>query len=106
MAQVQKVPTNRAFQRLSSFPLDGSCLFENLADAKQYCSSPVAYSGQIIYIQDARTQDELNNGTDSYDKVCFINKDKTLSDFEGAGLGGSLISEIQIDNAFNKVFYS
>lgn len=100
MAQIQKIPTNKAFQRLSSFPLDGSCLFETLAQAQEYCNGPVAYAGQVIYVADARTQVEIEAGGSVYEKVFFISAAKALTEFSGS----SLITEAQIDDAFNEVF--
>ena len=102
MAQIQKVPTNKAFQRLSSFPLDGSCLFDNLEQAETYCHGPVAYAGQVIYVADARTPEEKQNANAPYDRVFFISKDLVLTEF--AGSFSKLISEDQIDNAFDSVF--
>jgi hypothetical protein len=102
MAQIQKIPTNKAFQRLSSFPLDGSCLFQTLAQAEAYCNGPVAYAGQVIYVADARTQEEIRDAYSAYDKVFFINKEKMLLEF--AGSDARLISESQIDNAFDSIF--
>lgn len=102
MAQIQKIPTNKAFQRLSAFPLDGSCLFETLAQAQEYCNGPVAYAGQVVYVADARSQAEIENASSVYDKVFFISKDLLLIEFSGS----SLITEVQIDDAFNDVFGS
>ena len=100
MAQIQKVPTNRAFQRLSSFPLDGSCLFNTLVEAQEYCNGPVAYSGQVVYVADARNQEEIDNSISIYDKVYFINSNKILTEFSGV----NVVTENQIDNAFDEVF--
>ena len=100
MARTKKMPTNLAFQRLSSFPLDGSCLFDNLEEAIEYCNGPIAYAGQVVYVADARSQEDINNGVSIYDKVFFVNANKILTEFSGS----SLITENQIDNAFNEVF--
>ena len=59
--------TGKAYERLGSFPLDASSIQLTLADAIDYAANnPTAYPGQLIYISDARTQDEIDASLDIY----------------------------------------
>ena len=54
------LPTGMSFQRLGQFPLDSSAIHNTLADAKDYASNnPTAYPGQILYVADARSEEEI-----------------------------------------------
>ena len=59
-----KVPTSQQFQRISDKPLDPSFYFENRLEAQDYIyTSPIAYEGQLIFIKDARTDEEKSDDT-------------------------------------------
>ena len=54
------LPTGMSFQRLGQFPLDSSAIHNTLADAKDYAlNNPTAYPGQILYVADARSEEEI-----------------------------------------------
>ena len=73
--------TGKAYERLGNFPLDASSIQLTLADAIDYATNnPTAYSGQLIYIIDSRTQDEIEEYSKQVkEKYNFIkqNKDTT-----------------------------
>ena len=65
--------TGKSFERLNSFPLDASSIQLTLADAIDYATNnPTAYPGQLIYVSDARTQDEIDTSLDIYGKLMYI----------------------------------
>jgi chromosome segregation ATPase len=46
-----KFPTNLPFQRLSSFPLDDSCIFENYEQLENYVNNDSrVYIGQVVFV--------------------------------------------------------
>ena len=54
----------------------------------------------VVYVEDARSQEEIDNSIFVYDKVYFINSNKILTEFSGV----NIVTENQIDNAFDEVF--
>ena len=45
-------PTHNMFQRLNSFPLDNTNIFNTLQEAEDYAvNNSIAYEGQLIYIK-------------------------------------------------------
>ena len=73
--------TGKSFERLNSFPLDASSIQLTLADAIDYATNnPTAYSGQLIYILDSRTQDEIDSSLDIYGKLMYIDNNNTLQE--------------------------
>ena len=59
-----KLPTTQQFQRISDKPLDPSFYFETRLDAQDYIyNSPISYEGQLIFIKDARTDEEKSDDT-------------------------------------------
>ena len=54
------LPTGMSFQRLGQFPLDSTAIHNTLAEAIDYAkNNPTAYPGQILYVADARSQEEI-----------------------------------------------
>ena len=54
------LPTGMSFQRLGQFPLDSTAIHNTLAEAMDYAkNNPTAYPGQILYVADARSQEEI-----------------------------------------------
>ena len=73
--------TGKSFERLNSFPLDASSIQLTLADAIDYATNnPTAYPGQLIYVSDARTQDEIDTSLDIYGKLMYIDNNNTLQE--------------------------
>ena len=73
------LPTGMSFQRLGQFPLDSSSLYNTLAEAMNYVqNNPTAYPGQMIYIADARTQEEIDNGVEAYESMHMITANKEI----------------------------
>ena len=75
-----KVPTTQQFQRISDKPLDPSFYFENRLEAQDYIyTSPIAYEGQLIFIKDARTDDEvLDNTIKAYSDYFYIGRNNEI----------------------------
>ena len=75
-----KVPTSQQFQRISDKPLDPSFYFENRLEAQDYIyTSPIAYEGQLIFIKDARTDDEvLDNTVKVYGGYFYIGRNNEI----------------------------
>ena len=60
------LPTGKSYERLGNFPLDSSSIKSTLEEAIDYASNnPTAYHGQIIFIVDARTQDEITSNVET-----------------------------------------
>ena len=73
--------TGKSFERLNSFPLDASSIQLTLADAIDYATNnPTAYTGQLIYISDTRTQDKIDSSLDIYGKLMYIDNNNTLQE--------------------------
>ena len=54
------LPTGMSFQRLGQFPLDSTAIHNTLAEAMDYAkNNPTAYPGQILYVADARSEEEI-----------------------------------------------
>ena len=63
------LPTGKSYERLGNFPLDSSSIKSTLEEAIDYASNnPTAYHGQIVFIIDARTQDEITANIEIYCK--------------------------------------
>ena len=75
-----KVPTSQQFQRISDKPLDPSFYFENRLEAQDYIyTSPIAYEGQLIFIKDARNDDEvLDNTIKAYSDYFYIGRNNEI----------------------------
>lgn len=75
------LPTGKSYERLGNFPLDSSSIKSTLEEAIDYASNnPTAYHGQIIFIVDARTQDEITANVEIYCKLMYIDNDNTLQE--------------------------
>ena len=73
------LPTGMSFQRLGSFPLDSSSVYKTLMDAQKYAfNNPTAYAGQILYVEDARTEEEIVAGIEAYESLFMITANKEL----------------------------
>ena len=73
------LPTGMSFQRLGQFPLDSSSLYNTLAEAMDYVqNNPTAYPGQMIYIADARTEEEIANGVAPHEAMHMITAEKEI----------------------------
>ena len=73
------LPTGMSFQRLGQFPLDSSSVHATLAEAMAYVqNNPTAYPGQILYIADARTEEEIANDVAIYDSMQMITAEKEM----------------------------
>ena len=69
-----KIPISTGFQRLTDEPLDSSSIANNLNEAKDYAkNSALSYDGQIIHINDARTEEDINNNVNIYEGDYYIN---------------------------------
>ena len=85
------LPTGKSYERLGNFPLDSSSIKSTLEEAIDYASNnPTAYHGQIIFIVDARTQDEITTNVEIYGKLMYIDNDNTLQEI-GANAEGKII---------------
>jgi chromosome segregation ATPase len=61
-----KFPTNLSFQRLSSFPLDDSCIFENYEQLENYVNNESrVYIGQVVFVREVNA-------------VYFVSADKEI----------------------------
>jgi hypothetical protein len=80
------------FERLNSFPLDYSSVFETLNDLQNYVSSnPIAYEGQICYVKDenksyviidalgALALQEVGAGSSVVENVVYTTGDQSIS---------------------------
>ena len=73
------LPTGMSFQRLGQFPLDSSSVYKNLAEAMDYVqNNPTAYPGQIIYVADARTEEEIVNNAEAYESLFMITAERNV----------------------------
>lgn len=73
------LPTGMSFQRLGSFPLDSSSVYKTLMDAQNYAfNNPTAYAGQILYVEDARTEEEIQASIEAYESLFMITANKEL----------------------------
>ena len=71
---IDKFPTSKSFQRLTNFPLDETTVFDTLVQAQDYASNNnTAYRGQIVHVKDARTNEEILNNINAYEKTYYIN---------------------------------
>jgi hypothetical protein len=77
---VVKLPTTQQFQRISDKPLDPSFYFENRLEAQDYIyTSPIAYEGQLIFIKDARTdQEKFNDTVKVYSGYFYIGRNNEI----------------------------
>lgn len=74
-----KFPIGQSFQRLTDSPLDETVVFDTLAQAQDYASNnPTAYEGQMIYVKDARTYDEIVENVNIYERSCYIDSNKKI----------------------------
>lgn len=73
-------PLPKGYQRLDAFPLDETEIYETLALATTYATSPSAYAGQVISVVD---------DTGNTSKAYIIYPDLTLSEI-GSGGGSSI----------------
>ena len=72
-----KFPVGQSFQRLTNSPLDATTVFDTLAQAQDYAANnPTAYSGQVIHVKDARTDEEILSDTNIYEESCYIDNNK------------------------------
>ena len=75
----KKFPTGLPFQRLDSFPLDDTSIVDTLQEAKDYVSNNgVAYQGQIIFVKDARSDEEIEQENKSYVGFFYVDYYKNL----------------------------
>ena len=74
-----KFPTGLSFQRLNSFPLDETCIFDTLQEAKDYAANNlVSYKGQLLCVKDARSNEEIEMENKSYMGYFYIDYYKNL----------------------------
>ena len=67
------LPTGMSFQRLGQFPLDSSAIHNTLADAKDYAlNNPTAYPGQILYVADARSEEEITANVEPSESLFMV----------------------------------
>ena len=92
------LPTGKSYERLGNFPLDSSSIKSTLEEAIDYASNnPTAYHGQIIFIVDARTQDEITSNVEIYGKLMYIDNDNTLQEIGANAEGNIIISRGSLD---------
>lgn len=73
------LPTGMSFQRLGNFPLDSSSVYKTLVEAQNYAfTNPTAYAGQILYVEDARTEEEIVASIEAYESLFMITANKEL----------------------------
>lgn len=90
--------TGKAYERLGNFPLDSSSIKSTLEEAIDYASNnPTAYHGQIIFIIDARTQDEITANVEIYGKLMYIDNDNTLQEIGANAESNIIISRGSLD---------
>ena len=71
-----KIPIGLPFQRLSDAPLDSTSVFETYNEALDYANNnATSYIYQLIYVKDARTDEEITNGVEIYSKLFYIDID-------------------------------
>ena len=67
------LPTGMSFQRLGQFPLDSTAIHNTLAEAMDYAkNNPTAYPGQILYVADARSQEEINANVEPSESLYMV----------------------------------
>ena len=94
-------PTIHSFQRLGNFPLDKSFHQVDLSAVEEYINGASYYEGQLLYILDARTQEEKDNGVELYSDIFFVDKDKNLQGISNKKVEISLNKALEeIDEAF------
>ena len=72
----EKIPMGLSFQRLSDAPLDSTSVFDTYNKALDYANNnATSYIYQLIYVKDARTDEEITNGTEIYSKLFYIDTD-------------------------------
>ena len=92
------LPTGKSYERLGNFPLDSSSIKSTLEEAIDYASNnPTAYHGQIIFIIDARTQDEITTNVEIYCKLMYIDNDGTLQEIGANAESNIIISRGSLD---------
>jgi hypothetical protein len=69
-----KIPIGLSFQRLSDAPLDSTSVFETYNEALAYAEDfyGTSYTYQLIYVKDARTDEEKSNGVEIYSKLFYV----------------------------------
>ena len=73
------LPTGMSFQRLGNFPLDSSAVYKTFAEAMEYASNnPTAYPGQIVYVEDGRTEGQILNNVEAFEALFMVTADKAL----------------------------
>ena len=73
------LPTGMSFQRLGQFPLDSSSTYNTLAEAMAYVqNNPTAYPGQVLYVADARSEEEINAGIEASESLFMVTANKEL----------------------------
>ena len=73
------LPTGMSFQRLGKFPLDSSAIHNTLAEAMNYVNNnPTAYPGQILYVADARTEEEIQAGIEPSESLFMVTANQEL----------------------------
>ena len=73
------LPTGMSFQRLGQFPMDSSSVYKTLAEAMDYVqNNPTAYPGQVIYVADARTEEEIKAGVEASESLFMITANKEI----------------------------
>jgi surface protein len=74
-----KIPTNVSFQRLTNKPLDPSSIANTFNEAEHYArNSVLSYEGQIIHVNDARIEEDINNNINIYEKDYYIDNNKNI----------------------------
>ena len=71
-------PTIHSFQRLGNFPLDKTFHQADLSAVEEYINGAAYYEGQLLYILDARTQEEKDGGVELYSDIFFVDKERNL----------------------------
>ena len=67
------LPTGMSFQRLGQFPLDSTAIHNTLAEAMDYAkNNPTAYPGQILYVADARSQEEIDANIEPSESLYMV----------------------------------
>ena len=75
-------PTNHVFQRLFAGPLDPTTMHQTLAEAKEYAlNNLTSFSGQVLSVMDARTDEEIAEGLEAYCNIFYIDGNKELKTF-------------------------
>ena len=68
-----KIPMGLSFQRLVDAPLDSTSVFETYNEALAYATDwTTRYFYQLIYVKDARTDEEIANRVEVYSKLFYV----------------------------------